>query len=189
MVPKPQFDRMKPRMRRLRLEAQHIAIRHMVGDGQQATHQAAGVFKVEVLAARQLRHRLGHVALQAVGGSNTGHCDNSQRGSKQTQAVECLHSLVRGGVGVGILAHATMRRIRVFVLKPAAAHLGRKFPIGVVRRLRLPGREAESIDGRIAVADGAQRVLHRGLAAVIDALRNEQNRAAVAGRLPAQQVH
>ena len=60
-------------MRRLRLKTQHIAIGHVVGDGEQAPHQAAAVFKLEILAAGELRHRLGDIALQAVGGADGGH--------------------------------------------------------------------------------------------------------------------
>jgi hypothetical protein len=147
----------KTGMRRLRLKAEHVSVGHVIGNGNQAFNQAAAVIELEILAAGELRHRLRHITLQAVGSGDGGHFGERQRRSEQAQAVECLHRLVLGCIRIGVLAHASMRRAGVSVLErdPAriATRMNRKLPVGIVRRVRLTAGESDTINSGVGVAD------------------------------------
>jgi hypothetical protein len=131
-----QRNYVKTGMRRLRLEAQHIAVGHVVRNRQQAAIKAFFVGELEVFAPGKVSDRLRSVAAQTIGGRDgRGFC-KKQRRSKLTEAVVCLRDLVVSAIGIRlrILAHAAMGRIRVLILK-YPARLYRQLVVSVVRGL------------------------------------------------------
>src|ERR1039457_4516447 len=87
------------------------------------------------------------------------------------------------GIGVGILGHAAAGMLRVGVREAATVPYGWKLVLGVMLRVRLRRRKGHAVDGRVGVADGAQRVRHVDAASVVDGLAEQKNRAPIFGRL------
>src|ERR1039457_2668168 len=79
--------------------------------------------------------------------------------------------------------------LRVGVREAATVPYGWKLVLGVMLRVRLRRRKGHAVDGRVGVADGAQRVRHFDAASVVDGLAEQKNRAPIFGRLLAQQVY
>src|ERR1019366_1146874 len=105
-------DGMEAGVRRLRLEAEYIAVGDVVGDGLQVTHQALSAGQLEVLTAGQARDRLRDVLLQAVARGHEGNGREAQRRREQGQAVEGLRARGLGQVDVGIVGVAAEATVR-----------------------------------------------------------------------------
>src|ERR1035441_1574011 len=78
--------------------------------------------------------------------------------------------------------------LRVGVREAATVPYGWKLVLGVMLRVRLRRRKGHAVDGRVGVADGAQRVRHFDAARMVDRLAEQKNRAPIFGRLLTQQV-
>src|ERR1700689_5742967 len=108
--------------RRLRMKAQDVVVRRVVGDGYQVPAERLCVLEGEIYAPRQLRHRLGHVALQSVLRGQICHPSQSQRWDQITRAVQCLNAATAGRVRVGIrvVAHAPTLRVWLTLIGAAS---------------------------------------------------------------------
>src|ERR1043165_1119515 len=104
---------MEPRMWRLWTEAQEIIVRNIIGDGDQVLGQRFCVFKGKVLATRQLRHSLRHVAFEPIFGGEECNPRQPQWREQITGAVQRLRGAiaVRVRICLWIFAHAATRLI------------------------------------------------------------------------------
>ena len=166
-------------MRSLGIKTEEVAVGQVMGDGDEIALQSASIGEFEALAAGQPRHALRHIALEAVGGQNRRDLGRTQRRGKQAEAVEGLLEAALAGRRIRVLAHAAVRRPR-----SAGSKDLRRFVLGG----GLGGRKHQAVDGGIGAAEVMKRLLQLRLAAMVHGLADEQNGAAVLGRLPAQQI-
>jgi hypothetical protein len=79
---------------RLWREAESVAIRDLVRDGDQSTLQTARVFKLEVFASCEPGDALWNIAVHAIQCSHSRHLGSEQRRREQAQAIERLHRTI-----------------------------------------------------------------------------------------------
>ena len=105
-------DDMQAGVGRLRLEAEHVAVGDVVGDGVEVALEILLAAELEVLAAGETGNGLGDVFLQAIEGGDGGGFGEAQRRGEQAEAVVGLGGgvLLEVDVGiVGVAAHAAVR--------------------------------------------------------------------------------
>src|SRR5258707_15519650 len=66
VVGQRQADDVEARVRRLRLEAEYVAVGYVVGDRGEASFEGFCVGEFEVFAAGEMGHSFGHVAFETV---------------------------------------------------------------------------------------------------------------------------
>src|ERR1700678_4663579 len=66
-------DGVKAGMRRLRLKGQQVSVRHVVGDGRQASLEAASVCELEVLSSADVGYGFGNILTKPI------HCSFRRR--------------------------------------------------------------------------------------------------------------
>jgi len=71
----------------LGMEAEHVAVGDVVGDGLQIMLHGFGVFEVEVLSAGQFSYCFGDVVLQAIHAGENGYFGERERRQQETEAV------------------------------------------------------------------------------------------------------
>ncbi len=86
---------------RLGMEAEHVAVGDVVGDGFEIALQGPGVFEVEVFAAGELGYGFRDVALEAAHAGDDRHFGESQRRGEQAEAVVGLIGELLGGSTLG----------------------------------------------------------------------------------------
>lgn len=128
-------------MRRLRVEAQHVAVRNVIGNRQKIVFHSLIVRKLEILPTRQPRDRFGNIPLQPVDRGNYRHLGECQGRRELAEAVIRLFPSVARPirVGVRVFAHAAVDRVGVMLLKAQqsrrpAARLCGKLPRCIMRR-------------------------------------------------------
>src|ERR1035437_1713625 len=68
-----QRDEVEARVGRLRLEAEHVTVRDVVGDRGETLLEALGVAKLEVFSAGKVGHGFRDIALEPLSGLDDGH--------------------------------------------------------------------------------------------------------------------
>src|ERR1700678_2377651 len=112
-------DGVKAGMRRLRLKGQQVSVRHVVGDGRQASLEAASVCELEVLSSADVGLGFGNILTKPI------HCSFRRRLYKKerreqdactVQGLFCARlSWIRSFVGV--LRHAASGRPGFYIAR------------------------------------------------------------------------
>jgi hypothetical protein len=76
--------------RGLRVEAQNVTVRDVVGDGKEVAVERLHVFELEVLPTGEVRDGIGDIAAQGVARGNLGEMSEAQRRNELLCAIEVL---------------------------------------------------------------------------------------------------
>ena len=183
-------DRVKTRCRGLWLERQHVTVRDVVGDGEEIALQRLRVLELVKLAAGEVCDGFGDVVGQRIVSRHLGDFAEAQRRKQLGETVEVLRRTTFAGlnglavcIGAEIAAEAAVRGAGIERWLPHVAEL-----TGFATGVRGGDREADAVDDRVGIADGAQRVGERGVAGAVGSFRQQEDGATVGRRLRAQQV-
>jgi len=152
----------------------------MIAQRLHPTLKALLVVERKVLPAGQVRDRLRHILSQLIRRQDREHLRQTQRRRKFARAVVGLHGaiLVLRRIPIRIAAHTAMFWSRLGAAEPACLLL----LLGFCRR------KGETVDRRVGVRDGFERVGDFNVASVVERLGQGDDGAAVPGRLFAQKV-
>src|SRR5579871_6337692 len=141
------------------MKTEHVKVRHIVRDRDEACLQILGIVEVEKLAARELRNRFRRICTQRTARRQKSHGRQPKGRRKLADAVQHLLAVMPFVLGIrSFPAEATMCRARLRIVELRSLMTDRRTCAG----------KTKTVQGGVRIADQSKRVGCSGHAALVD---------------------